>query len=139
MHDEGKVIRIKDLKIHENTDEKKDCQVIGYNAIMTFNSNKSHPISTPNSLSSPTLSPIISSPLPLASEIMPNTNLPKKTRSGRISQPPKRYDAKINTDVKVLLSQLTEVFAVPDWGIKENCTLYSFQIDNKCDPLVILT
>ena len=139
LHDEGKVICIKDLKIYENVDEKEESQVTGYDAIMAPGSNKSHPISTPSLLSSLNLTPIILTPLPLASEITPNTNLPKKSRSKRISQPPKRYNAGMNTDVKVLLSQLTEVLAIPDWDIKKNCTLYSSQIDNECDPLVFLT
>ena len=45
----------------------------------------------------------------------------------------------MNANVKVLLSQLIEVFAVSDWGMKENCTLYSSQIDNKYNFLVFLT
>ena len=139
LPDKGKVIHIKDLKIHENTDEKEDSQVTGYDAIMAPDNDKSHPTSTSSSLSSPTLPPIISTLLPLASEITLNTNLPKKTRSGHNSRPPKRYNAGMNTDIKVLLSQLTEVLAFPDWGMKENCTLYSSQIDNECDFLVFLT
>ena len=114
MHDKGKVICIKDLKIHENADEKEDSQVTGYDAIMAPSSDKSHRTSTFSSLSSPTLPPIISAPLSLTSGITPNINLPKKTRSGHISQPPKRYNTRMNTDVKVLLSQLTKVLVVPD-------------------------
>ena len=139
MHDEGKVICIKDLKIHENADKKEVSQITEYDAIIAPGSDKSHRTSTFSSLSSPTLPPIISTLLPLASEITLNTNLPKKTRSGHNSRPPKRYNAGMNTDIKVLLSQLTEVLAVPDWSMKENCTLYSSQIDNECNLLVFYT
>ena len=139
LYDNDKVICIKDLKIHENVDKKEDSQVTRYDAIMAPSSNKSHSTSTSSSLSSPTLLPIISTPLLLASEITLNTNLPKKARSEHILQLPKQYNAGMNTNVKVLLFQLTEVFAVLDWGIKENYTLYSSQIDNKCDFLVFLT
>ena len=45
----------------------------------------------------------------------------------------------MNNDVKVLLFQLTEIFAIPNWIIKENCPLYSFQIDNEYNSLVFLT
>ena len=109
MYDKGKVTRNKELRVYENADEKENSQVIGYDAIMAPGSDKSHPTLTPSLLSSPILPSIISTPLSLVSKIKPNTNLPKKTRSGHISQPPNRYDIKMNTNVKVLLSQLIEV------------------------------
>lgn len=142
LHDEGKVIRIKDLKIFENADEKENNQVTCYDAIMAPGNqpsgNKSHHTLNPSSLSAPPLPPIVPTPLTSSPEITPNTNLPKKTRSGRISRLPKRYDAGMNNDIKVFLSQLTEVLDISEWGIKHNCVLYSSHLD-ECDPLVFLT
>ena len=142
MHDEAKVICIKDLKIFKNADEKEDSQVASYNAIIASgyqsNYNKSNHTLAPGSLLAPSIPPIILSPLTSFSQTMPNTNLPKKTRSGRISQPPKQYDAGMNNDIKVLLSQLAKILDIPDRGINENSTLYSSHLD-ECDPLIFLT
>lgn len=55
---------------------------------------------------------------------MPNTDLPKKLRSGQISQSHQLYNTGMNNDIKVLLSQLIEVLDIRDWDIKENSTLY---------------
>ena len=120
-------------------DEKEDNQIIEYVTIIVPGRDKSHLTSTPSLLLSPILPLIISTLLLLASEITLNTNLPKKTRFGHISQTPKQYNAGINNYVKILLSQLIEVFVVADCGIKENCLLYSSQINNKCNALVFLT
>lgn len=38
LHNKAKVVCIKDLKIFENVDKKKDNQVISYNIIMTLES-----------------------------------------------------------------------------------------------------
>ena len=70
-------------------DEKEDNQITEYVTIMAPGRDKSHPTSTFSLLLSLTLPLIISTLLLLALEITLNTNLPKKTRFGHISQPPK--------------------------------------------------
>lgn len=39
-----------------------------------------------------------------------------QTRSGRVSKPPPRYDSGMNKDIRILMANLNEVLAVPDWG-----------------------
>lgn len=142
MHNEAKVIHIEDLKIFKNTDKKKDSQVISYVAIMVSeyqsSRNKSHYTLISSSLLACSIPSIIPIPLTSSLETTPNIDLAKKTRSRQISQSLKQYDAKMNNDIKILLSQLTEVFDIPDWDIKENSVLYSSHLD-KCDSLAFFT
>lgn len=138
LHNKAIFIFIKELKIYKNADEKNHSQVRSYDTMIALGSNKSHPISTPSSLSASLLPPIISTLLPFVSEITPITNIPKNPRSERILQPPKRYDVRMNNDIKVLLSQLIEVLDVPDKSINENFPLYSFQINDECELLLYL-
>ncbi len=73
--------------------------------------------------------------------ITPDIGKPTTTRSGQVSQPLKRYDAGMNTDIKALLSQLIEVLDISDWGsnIQSSCSSVDSLSLDVCDPWVFLT
>ena len=147
LHDEGKVVRIKDLRIFENADEKEDSQVHSFDAIISseYSPNNHIPkIKSPSSsISAPILEPttnLLASVLFLP-HITPDIGKPTTTRSGRVCQPPKRYDAEMNTDIKALLSQLVEVLDISDWGsnTQSSCSSVDSSSLDVCDPWVFLT
>lgn len=142
MHNKTKVIYIEDLKIFKNTNKKEDSQIISYVAIMVSeyqsSRNKSHYALISSFLLACSIPSIIPTPLTSSLKTIPNIDLPKKTRSRQISKSLKQYDARMNNDIKILLSQLTEVFDIPDWGMKKNSALYSSHLD-KCDSWAFFT
>ena len=147
MHNEGKVIQIKDLRIFENADEKEDSQIHLFDTITSSKYSPNNHIPKIKS-SSHLISALISEPttslpvlIPFLPYITPDIGKPTITRSGRVCQPPKHYDARINTNIKALLSQLVEVLDISDWG--SNTQLSCFSVDflnlDVCDPWVFLT
>ena len=120
MHNEGKVIQIKDLRIFKNTDEKEDSQVDSFDAITSLEYSPNNHIPKIKSPSS-SISALISEPttnlpasVPFLPHITPDIGKPTTTKSGRVCQSPKRYDAGMNINIKALLSQLVEVLDISD-------------------------
>lgn len=121
LYDKGKVIKIKDLKIIENADKKEDSQVHSFDTIISLEYSPNNHIPKIKSSSSSISAPIseLATSLSVSIPHLPHITLDicKQTtiRSGQISQLPKYYDTGINTDIKVLLSQLVEVLDISDW------------------------
>lgn len=136
LPDEEKIIQIKDLRIVDNIDRKADSHVTSYDAITA---SKDY-----NTSNTPQFTLHLSSQFKPYLKILLNPTPPSpsniQTRSGRISKPPKCYDAGMHNNVQVLLSQLTEVLNIPDWSVHHpphsSTTLY--QALDECDLLVCL-
>lgn len=147
LHDKGKMIQIKNLKIFENANEKKDSQVHSFDTITSLEYSLNNHIPKIKSLSS-LISATISEPTTrlLASvlflpHIILDVGKQITTRSGRVSQSPKRYNTGMNTNIKALLSQLVEVLDISDWGsnTQSSCSSADSSSLDVCDPWIFLT
>ncbi len=100
------MIRIKDLRIFENADEKENGQVHSFDAITSSEYLPNNHIPKIKSLSSSILAPILepTTSLPVSISLLPDiiTDIDKSTttRSRQVFQPSKRYDTGMNIDIK---------------------------------------
>lgn len=116
------MIRIKDLRIFENANEKENSQVYSFDTITFSEYLPNNHISKIKSLSS-SISALISesaTSLPVLISFLPYITLdigkPTTTRSKRVFQSPKHYDTKINTNIKALLSQLIKIINIINYS-----------------------
>ncbi len=110
MYNKEKVIQIKNLKIFENKDKKKDNQVYSFDAITSLEYLPNNHISKIKLPSSSILALILKPTTSLPASvfflpyIIPDISKPTIIRFRQVFQPPKRYDIRRNTDIKVFLS-----------------------------------